>query len=283
MEWLQFESQGHQQYLPRSLLESLFEEPPINPLSLTQSPRLNKSSAKQKQQQQRAAQVPQELVITQSKLPSAGITDWGLPPALQSYLEVSCFTATVPVPTDPRQIYETMNNMTSLMAHYLDNPALPPATAMNNWCQMMSTSQGIAGQNPNQMQGGNMPPNQGMPHPPQPGMPPGARTPSGMGQPGMPPNQQFMSPAMQNALLPNGNMSSPHLMHTPSPASHPMVTQHSQSSNTASVSTSPNVNAKRRRSTAKMDGDDGGGDVNGAPKIKQSPRVGGNKRVKANN
>jgi hypothetical protein len=51
-----------------------------------------------------------------------------------------------------------------------------------------------------------------------------------------------------------------------------------------SVNTSPNMmNNKRRRSTAKMETDDGGGEMNGVPKVKQSPRVGGNKRMKGGN
>ena len=179
------------------------------------------------------------------------------------------------------------------MAHYQENPNLNPDQALNHWNSMMSQSNPQQGQqNPNQMQG-NAPGNpqmqqqqqqqqQGMP----PGMPPGSRTPQTSVQPGLPPNHQFMSPALQNQLLPNGPMNgSPHLMqqtHTPSPASHPMVHQHSQQSNAASVNTSPNVSNKRRRSTAKIEGDDGGGDMNGAPKVKQSPRVGQNKRVKGN-
>lgn len=166
--------------------------------------------------------------------------------------------------------------MSSLMKHSIENEKLTPASAMEHWCQVQSQSR---------MQPGNMPPGQGMQQPPQPGMPPGARTPSNM-PPGMPPNQQFMSPALQNQLLPNGNMGSPQLMqqsHTPSPASHPMTTQLSQSSNAASMNTSPSMNHKRRRSTAMKDGDDGGGEMNGAPKVKASPRVGGNKRIKGGN
>lgn len=182
--------------------------------------------------------------------------------------------------------------MTSLMAHYQENPNLSPAQAMNSWVASMSNNPAMAQQQNagNPMQGGNAPQNpqmlqQGMQQPPN--MPPGARTPSGPGQPG-PPNHQFMSPAMAHSLLPNAMNGSPHLMqqsHTPSPASLPMVAQHSQqgSSATASVNTSPNVTNKRRRSTAKIDADDGGGEVNGAQKVKQSPRVGGNKRVKGGN
>lgn len=86
MEWLQFEGQGHQQYLPRSALEHMFHQPSPNQMNPNQSPRLNKS-AKQKQQQ-RAAQEPPEPYLPLSKLISAGVTDFGLPHALQSYLEV---------------------------------------------------------------------------------------------------------------------------------------------------------------------------------------------------
>jgi hypothetical protein len=161
-----------------------------------------------------------------------------------------------------------MNNMTSLMTHYLEHSNLKPTEALESWNTMMSTNNAVSS-NPGQS-------NVAMQ---QPSMPSGARPP-GSGQTG----QMFMSPAMANQLLPNGAMSnSPGMMHTPSPASHPMVKQHSTSSHTASVNTSPNMNNKRRRSTAKIEIDDGGGDMNGASKVKQSPRVGGGKRMKANN
>ncbi|KAK7189167.1 hypothetical protein PSPO01_04754 [Paraphaeosphaeria sporulosa] len=262
MEWLQFETQGHHQMIPRGLLETLFQQEEINPMNAQQSPRMSKKNQKNQQQRQ-----PQEATMPLSKLPNVGMSEWGLPPGLFHYLE----------------IYETMNNMTSLMTHYHENPDLTPAAAMENWTREMSAGNPMAQPDAARMQGG-MPPGQGMQQP-QPGMPAGSRTPSGMGQPGLPPNQ-FMSPAMQNGLLPNGHMSSPSLMqqnHTPSPASHAMAHQQSQSSNTASVNTSPNVSNKRRRSTAKIDVDDGGGDANGVPKVKPSPRIGGNKRVKNNN
>jgi len=191
-----------------------------------------------------------------------------------------------------------MNNMSSLLAYYNSHEELTPAQAMVQWNTVMTNNnpamaqqqqqqqQNLAQQNALRMQqAGNMQPGQVMQQTPPQGMPPGARTPQNMGQPGLPPNQQFMSPAMANSLLPNGNMSSPHMMqsHTPSPASHAMVHQVSQGGSSASQNTSPNMTNKRRRSTAKIDGDDGGGpDVNGAPKVKQSPRVGGNKRAKNN-
>lgn len=154
------------------------------------------------------------------------------------------------------------------MAHYLEHSNLKPSEALESWNTMISNS------NPSMSN-----PGQSSPAMQQPNMPPGAR-PAGPGQGG----PMFMSPAMANQLLPNGAMgNSPGMMHTPSPASHPMVKQHSTSSHTASVNTSPNMNNKRRRSTAKIEIDDGGGEMNGASKVKQSPRVGGGKRMKANN
>jgi hypothetical protein len=85
MEWLQFETQSHQQYIPKALLETLFVQEEINPLNANQSPRMNNKS----KQKQRAAQMPAEPSMSLSKLPSAHVTDYALPPALQSYLEVS--------------------------------------------------------------------------------------------------------------------------------------------------------------------------------------------------
>lgn len=127
-------------------------------------------------------------------------------------------------------------------------------------------------------------------------LPPGARTPSGgqhPGQSGMPPNWG-MSPAMHNQLLPGHPVAngSPHVIgggpgaaHTPSPAmahmqAPGMVAQHSQQGTSstmsgASANTSPNVNNKRRRSTVKVEGDEGGGE-----KVKASPRVGGGAQAK---
>jgi hypothetical protein len=85
MEWLQFEGQGYEQYIPRSALEQMFMSPSPNPLNPNQSPRMNKNA---KQKQQRPVE-PLEPYMPISKLPSAGVTDLGLPPVLQSYLEVS--------------------------------------------------------------------------------------------------------------------------------------------------------------------------------------------------
>jgi hypothetical protein len=162
--------------------------------------------------------------------------------------------------------------MTSLMVHYLENPHMKPSEALESWNNNMATNQAALQGPPHPNQG----PQQGQGMPPN--MQPGPRP--GPGQPG----QMFMSPAMQNSLLPNGSMGgSPHFQHTPSPNSQPMMKQQSTSSHTMSSNTSPNMmNNKRRRSTAKMEPDDGG-EMNGAPKVKQSPRVGGNKRMKGGN
>ena len=91
------------------------------------------------------------------------------------------------------------------------------------------------------------------------------------------------NPALQNAgLAPNMNANmmnshtpSPHMGNMGAPA---MVPQHSQqgtNSSGPSANTSPNVNNKRRRSTVKMEGDEGGGDgAPGAQRVKPSPRMG---------
>jgi hypothetical protein len=108
-----------------------------------------------------------------------------------------------------------------------------------------------------------------------------------------------MSPAMQPSFLPGNQANgSPHLStgsntismnaHTPSPhqsnMAPPMAPQLSQqgSATGASANTSPNVSGKRRRSTVQgVKAEDGDGGINGTgPKIKQSPRMVGNKRMK---
>ena len=85
MEWLQFEGEGHQEYIPHSVLKNLVVHPSPNQQNPNQSPRMSKNA---KLKQQRGMEAP-EPFIPISKLPSAGVTDLGLPPVLQSYLEVS--------------------------------------------------------------------------------------------------------------------------------------------------------------------------------------------------
>lgn len=156
------------------------------------------------------------------------------------------------------------------------NPQLSPADSLRNLVNQLQM------QNPN--------PNPGfMPSPMNPAMQQGQnpRAPSMSG-----PNQ-FASPAMAHLGLP-GNQGSPHLSGSaqPSPAqSHlagptgmvpPGQVQPNVQGNSASAS--PNVNNKRRRaSTVKMENDDAGPEVNGAPgpgpkTVKASPRVGGKRQ-----
>jgi hypothetical protein len=84
-----FEMERHDTFIQRSGVESLFSQPSPSQLSQTQSPRLNKTSAKQRQQQQRLAQQESsEPVLKLSQLPGPEATDLGIPPGLQSFLEV---------------------------------------------------------------------------------------------------------------------------------------------------------------------------------------------------
>lgn len=188
-----------------------------------------------------------------------------------------------------------------LVMSYKQNPV---ASMQNLNPQQLAAQQQFLQQNPQLM---GMPPNGAQP--------PGSRTPNAP-MPTRPPGMENfvnMSPAMQNSLLPSvAANGSPHITgpsglnpslvqtHTPSPAqahmAPPMVPQASQAGSTASGSgvsqnTSPNQSNKRRRSTVQgvMKDDDGGGEVNGAPvggggaqKVKPSPRIGGNKRIKGN-
>lgn len=116
-------------------------------------------------------------------------------------------------------------------------------------------------------------------------MNPGQRTP-GMNGP-----NQFASPAMNHLGLPQ--QGSPHIggpAHTPSPAHMnqggiAMVHQMSQGNSNLSGSqgpstnTSPNVTTKRRRaSQVKLEDDNASQEVNGANKVRPSPRIGGKRQ-----
>lgn len=105
---------------------------------------------------------------------------------------------------------------------------------------------------------------------------------------GSPATLHNMSPAMQNhSLIPNHN---PVPGPPQAPTSVGMMAQPSHQGTTTSAgtasqgtsaNTSPNVTNKRRRGTSvKVEGDEGGGpEVNGiVPKVKASPRVGGKRQ-----
>lgn len=286
---LVFETHDHQQYLPRTHLEQLFQ---------TRSPQQNmspKMSKKNAPNQRNPRMQNIEPTMLHSELPEAPVSTWGVTNPVLQFLEVG----------------ETLSNMQELFAHYHQNPGNTPSQAMNSLVASLNLQQqNQAGmpqgsQMPQQQQQGgpgqpqiNLPPGA-----PTPGSAPGARTPQSMpgGNPNMPPhppNQQFMSPHLANQMFPgalnpavNG---SPHLggsTHTPSPAMTHMqapglVAQHSQqgtnSSAAASANTSPNVSNKRRRSTVKAEDNDAH-DGPPQPKVKPSPRLpNNNKRIKGN-
>ncbi|KAK8247536.1 LIM-domain binding protein-domain-containing protein [Phyllosticta capitalensis] len=283
---LSFETQEHQQYLPRLQLDSLFQQrsPQQN---MQVSPKMSKKNAPN-QRNQRARGEP---VLLLSELIEAPVSSWGIANSVLQFLEVG----------------ETLTNMQELFAHYHQNPGTTPAQAMTGF---------VASLGPQNQAGNQMPQQHPQQQTPQINMPPngpanaqpGQRTPGNMpgGNPNAPHhavNPQFMSPHIANLQQFPGGLNpavngSPHLAgqtHTPSPAQGHMqapglVAQHSQqgtnSSAAASANTSPNVSNKRRRSTVKTEGDDGGGDANGnpnAPKVKPSPRLPhNNKRLKGN-
>ena len=171
-----------------------------------------------------------------------------------------------------------------------------PEQALEALVQEYQTQGGPAAQQ--QAQQGNpqinLPPN---------GVPVGNRTPSmqHMQMANAQAGNQYSSPSVSNLNLPmqngmSGINGSPHIAnnaglapnmnmansHTPSPhqsnmAAPQMLPQHSQqgtNSSAASANTSPNVNNKRRRSTVKLEGDDGGADGSqGGTRVKPSPRM----------
>jgi hypothetical protein len=86
MEWLMFDGSSFEQFLPHDILLELFHHPSPNQMNPTQSPRINKT--KKGQQQQRAAQEPQEAYLLLSKLFRPGVNEYGIPYGLMSFLEV---------------------------------------------------------------------------------------------------------------------------------------------------------------------------------------------------
>lgn len=260
------------------------------------SPKMTKNASKQKMQQK----LQGASGLTMKDFPTAPVNGFGLTDNVLQYLEIA----------------ETMFFMQDLMAHSQEK-SLRPMDAVRSYTASFEEPTSNPQQNPgmqaqqqfqqNQMQmnmqrAGNGP------------FPMGNRTPM---QPHMqlPPGQQAnFSPAMSQMGIPmnhlNGPMpmnGSPHIAHqqglpgglmpnhnlnlgpthTPSPhqsnmAAPPMIPQHSQqgtNSSAASANTSPNTAQKRRRSQVKAESDDIG-DGNGGPRVKASPRVGGNKKVK---
>jgi hypothetical protein len=197
--------------------------------------------------------------------------------------------------------------MIDVMKHNQEHPEIRPSDSLAAVTELFLNNQNQVGaqQMSNPQQGLNQP-TINLPQGAGPMLPQNANLPGGQRTPGQmnmqPPNMApgFMqSPAMQSGMLPGGlnGGASPHInfpgsnAHTPSPAqghmqAPPMAHQMSQQGSTgsgASVNTSPNAtgaNKRRRQSAVKAEDDGGGPEVNGVAKVKASPRVGQNKRLK---
>ncbi|KAI9824579.1 MAG: hypothetical protein M1832_001668 [Thelocarpon impressellum] len=257
---LEFVTQDHKEFLPRNQMKALVS-PHNSPDQKMSSPKQTKTLGKQKAQQR--ALPPPPIVLPESQVNDYGVTD-----AVTKFLELA----------------ETISQMQPLFSFSQQNSHLSPFDALAQLVTNFQSASGAAGSGP-----ANAPQNafnsQQQLH-----QGPGGLPNSLMGN-------QFplsASPSMAHLNLPG----SPHVGSQPSPAQSSMqapglMAQHSQqgtnSSQGNSVSTSPNVQNKRRRpSGVKAEGDEGGGvgvEVNGtsgtAAKVKASPRVGG-KRQKGN-
>ncbi|KAL4879154.1 LIM-domain binding protein-domain-containing protein [Aspergillus karnatakaensis] len=240
IEMLDIVVMNHTEYLPRSQLQAL-------ELDQKQSPKVTKNMGKRAQQKQ-----PQQPAIT---LPESMVTSNGVPTAVMSFLEVA----------------ETMSQMQLLFQYSYQHPNLTPTESLR------SLVSNIQNQNANPaafMQGPMNPALQQGPN---------ARAPS-IGGP-----NQFASPGLSHLSLPIGAQGSPHLTGSahPSPAQSnlpgppgmgPQGQMPPNAAQITSASASPSVSNKRRRtSTVKMEGEEGGevnGTAPGTGKVKASPRVG---------
>ncbi|KAL3462894.1 LIM-domain binding protein-domain-containing protein [Aspergillus heterothallicus] len=244
IEMLDIVVMNHTEYLPRSQLQALELS------EQKQSPKVSKNVGKRAQQKQ-----PQQPAFT---LPESMVTSNGVPTQVMSFLEVA----------------ETISQMQLLFQYSQQHPNLTPSESLRSLVNNIHSQN----QNPGLMQNNAMNPalQQG----------PNARAPS-IGGP-----NQFASPAMAHLALPSGVQGSPHLTGSahPSPAQSNLAgppgmgPQGQMPQNVGSASASPNVSNKRRRaSTVKMEGEEGGAEVNGAvapgpAKVKASPRVGGKRQ-----
>ncbi|PYI35309.1 hypothetical protein BP00DRAFT_442833 [Aspergillus indologenus CBS 114.80] len=236
---------NHTEYLPRSQLQALEQAAAELP---KQSPKVTKNAGKRGQQKQ-----PPPPAAT---LPESMVTLNGVPGAVMQFMEVS----------------ETIASMQFLMQFSQQNPQLTPWESLRNLVNSMQNQVPNPAFMPLQM---NPAMQQGQPRAPSMNAP-----------------NQFASPAMAHLGLPPAQ-GSPHLSVSghPSPApthlAGPPMPQGQVQGNgpqVTSASASPNVGTKRRRaSTVKVENDDNGPDLNGAPgpapaKVKASPRVGAKKQ-----
>ncbi|KAK5175025.1 uncharacterized protein LTR77_000161 [Saxophila tyrrhenica] len=273
IECMEIKTTKFEEVIPRSKIEDLLSSWSPTMDTTSKSPKMTKKPPKS---QQKAPSGLDGLTI--EHFPKTPKGPMGAPKHVQQFLEIG----------------ETMNIMNDLVG-FAGDSNLRPSQALEQLVRTYEQTNLQPHQQQPQHDGNpqiNLPPN---------GMTPGSRTPS-MANMSMPGGQQpnhFSSPALSNMSGPvmngsphiphNPNLTAPHNMppnsHTPSPhqsnmAAPPMLPQHSQqgtSSSAASANTSPNVGNKRRRSTVKMEGDEGsgeGGGAHGAGRVKPSPRLG---------
>ncbi|KAL8636790.1 MAG: hypothetical protein Q9228_005854 [Teloschistes exilis] len=264
---------SHEEFVPRAkLLRTATESP-----EMKQSPNQSKTTGKKgAQQRQKPAQAMQDLGPF-AAIPRSTITDHGVTPSVQKFLEVA----------------EAMSLMQPLFKYSQSQLGLSPKDALRqmNQSQYNPQQMGQPGFNPAMFQQQqNMNPNLQFP--------PGQRTPN------------FVSPANSAHLtLPNQSNAapSPATIHGMSPAMTNMnllqqhqaptsvgmvhsVSQHGTNNSVGtgsqgpSASASPNNNKRQRPSAIKGEDEGGGMEINGvagpSSKVKPSPRI--SKRQKGN-
>lgn len=286
LDLMEFNMVNYDEYVPRSEINRVMST--ISSPTMTRSPKMTKTTAKQRQMSKIKGMDP----ITADDFASAPINQSGCPVPVMQFLEIG----------------ETFYLMQSLIEH-AQKAELRPADALSSIVkvyeeQAASAPPDMAAVQAFQSQAAQM--NLTLPPQRQASLA-GSRTPM-QAQMSLPQGGAF-SPQVANMNMPmqmahlNGPVAgSPHIPHNPqlnmiqqqqqqgqtgSPgtmAAPSMIPQHSaqgSSSTGASANTSPNVSAKRRRSQVKVEDDSGGIETNG--RVKASPRIGGgpNKKTKA--
>ena len=269
---------------------------------IKQSPNASKAAGR-RQQRQKPLHVPDDHG-PQITVPKSSVNEYGVPSQVLSLLEVSPSKHYVQPKKNmlrSPQKAEVVSAMQPLFHFAQSRPNLSAHEALQQICisiqqQAQNHNQNPAVFNPAMQQQPLHNPNLQLPNS-------GQRTPSMNGPnhfvspaqaahlnlptSSASPATLNMSPAVQNLALQHQHQQQNHLANTNQLLQHPptsvsMVAQQSQQgtnnsgtgSQGTSANASPNVNKRRRASAVKIEGDEGGGEVNGVVgKVKQSPRV----------
>ncbi|KIX97198.1 uncharacterized protein Z520_07312 [Fonsecaea multimorphosa CBS 102226] len=249
IEHLNISSTGWQEYIPRNVLLQ-----PMSP-EMKQSPKITNKNLKRTQGKANVSGAGPVI-------PSSGVGEWGVPQHISQFLEIA----------------EVMTAMGPLMEYYQQHPGISPKDTLLRVTQENAQNMAQANnQRLNQMaraaNGQVIFPNQ---------MNPGMNGPNMMNSPAM---GHLNVPQAQGSPMMGGPV------HTPSPAQNPtaggvamMHQMSAQGSNLSgsqgpSTNTSPNVSNKRRRaSVVKIEEENAQGEVNGANKVKPSPKLGGKRQ-----